>query len=633
MNDRLKNVSLERTNLYIRSVGEGPLFAILKLMCIYDDTLYTHMFQSQQFIKQNPKSKKITFLSEYFCRKIMNVLKNYIVERIVTEINANGGYFGIEMDTTPDNSKKEQTSIVLKYVMVSEENGFTIHERTIVFKPVKQLTGKSMFHFLNSCLLYCGLNITNAIGKKIITYQGAIINHLFTYTFYSGLCTDGAAYMSGAGEGLHGHLKIVNPKIIYQWCVSHKFHIAITNACKLLNIATLIQNLNDYAVIAKSSAKRMGKWREIVIGLKAIYGDITLTIMPVLIGVTRWLSKGAALESVMKNETSFLVMYIFVYVISTSKEFKPRCEDKLNTIRDIFCYWSQPSNIIRAHFLHKVFQMLTKTTRYLQKSGLYIYAMTNEISALYKEITHFLNPQIIDETIEDALTFTRSVVSKINNDNEIKLEEPIALNSLTCCVEDVKKDIIKFLEHLQLELQNRYISEFNQNMNFYRSIQNLDPSVFGSDNFDFDGVHLEELCNRAKINHNKTLKEFQEAARLFLSSTESMHEEDEDEATKFSKFIAFLCQKDHQEKYSNILTVYKFIFTLPCTEVRCERDFSHLRYVKTHNRTSMGDQFLENEMIIRLNKEILTNLNIEDIVSRIGSSSAKMRKILLQNRN
>lgn len=168
--DYIKNVDLNKNSLWVRQPGEGPIFAALKLMCISDSRLYDYMIKTKEFSQNNPNSTKVTFLNVTFWQNILNILKQQIIQQIVDEIDKNGGKFSIEVDTSSDNTRKEQVSVVVKYVKDCKDRGFIVVERTIVFKPIKSLSAKNLFNFINECLRCIGLSLKNVIGKQQIIF-------------------------------------------------------------------------------------------------------------------------------------------------------------------------------------------------------------------------------------------------------------------------------------------------------------------------------------------------------------------------------------------------------------------------------------------------------------------------------
>lgn len=163
--ETIKTIDLQRTNLHISRFKEGPVFSHMKLLCIGDKALHSYMIGVQRYIFKNSKSTK-THLTPGFWKTIIKVAKDIITEKIVADINKNGGGYGLEIDTTSDISKKNQLSVVSKYVSASEENGFIVNERTIFLKHVKNTTGEGLFGTVKTSLESIGLSLQNVTGKN-----------------------------------------------------------------------------------------------------------------------------------------------------------------------------------------------------------------------------------------------------------------------------------------------------------------------------------------------------------------------------------------------------------------------------------------------------------------------------------
>jgi len=58
--------------------------------------------------------------------------------------------------------------------------------------------------------------------------------------------------------------------------------------------------------------------------------------------------------------------------------------------------------------------------------------------------------------------------------------------------------------------------------------------------------------------------------------------------------------------------------TLPISTASCERSFSTLRIVKSYLRTSMGNDRLDDLMILGIHRARAAKINLDDVVSRFG---------------
>ncbi len=65
---------------------------------------------------------------------------------------------------------------------------------------------------------------------------------------------------------------------------------------------------------------------------------------------------------------------------------------------------------------------------------------------------------------------------------------------------------------------------------------------------------------------------------------------------------------------------YKFLLTLSITQVACERTFSTLKLVKNRLRTSLSQDNLETFLLMATEKEILTEIDKDDIIDKMAES-------------
>lgn len=72
---------------------------------------------------------------------------------------------------------------------------------------------------------------------------------------------------------------------------------------------------------------------------------------------------------------------------------------------------------------------------------------------------------------------------------------------------------------------------------------------------------------------------------------------------------------------SNLLLLYAI---LPVTSCEAERSFSQLRLVKTRLRSTMLDERLNSLMLMKIHRDITTNLPLNTIIDRFASCNRKM---------
>ncbi|XP_025192181.1 uncharacterized protein LOC112592371 [Melanaphis sacchari] len=84
----------------------------------------------------------------------------------------------------------------------------------------------------------------------------------------------------------------------------------------------------------------------------------------------------------------------------------------------------------------------------------------------------------------------------------------------------------------------------------------------------------------------------------------------------------------YSNAYHFLFLAYKYLLTLPCTQVACERSFSKLKIIKTRLRNSLSEEKLEAFMLMNVEKSILHSIDSEEIIDIIKNSSDFLNKKL-----
>lgn len=81
--------------------------------------------------------------------------------------------------------------------------------------------------------------------------------------------------------------------------------------------------------------------------------------------------------------------------------------------------------------------------------------------------------------------------------------------------------------------------------------------------------------------------------------------------------------------YNHLFIAYKYILTLSCTQISCEKSFSTLTYIKTLLRNRLSLDNLESWMIMNLNKDMLESLFFEDVLHEVVQQSNVLKNSLI----
>lgn len=433
--------------------------------------------------------------------------------------------------------------------------------------------------------------------------------------------------MQGCFEGFIGLAQKDFPNIIYQWCNVHRFNLAIEDAIKEeVSVQELLEIINDFSVLTRDSDKRMTEWEANIKEMFYKYGDVNIKKKPVVIKGTRWWSKPKSLNTVIANSSSFVAMYISAHAMTTSKSLISRFEDTLNKQRKVFAYLMKYENIVFAHILNALMSRLQVVTSNLQKNGLYIGDVIKEMFKINLMFTEYADEGVLS-LINNAKQFADDVVKKLKNEEKIPQDKTVTADDN---MQHVSIAIENFLSGVIRQFHLRFLNEVTLNEDFYVEIKYLNPMFFRTLNF--ETVSLNILCNLARIDQVLVLEQLKKLVHVYNCMLENIDSPNANdiELTKWNTIFKYLSSTENSQTYAHLIKLYKYVLSLPTTEVKCERDFSHLRYVKNYLRNQMGQEYLESEMIVYLNKDMLNDVDFANILIRFSCASRKMKKLLLK---
>lgn len=600
--------------------------------------LASHIKKCQE-IEESGRHNKVTLLSSVFVNKVLLIIRKYLVRSVVEEIERNGGRFGIMMDGSQDVSSQERMSVAVRYV--NDEN--EVIERTVLFFNAKSTTGKELYESLRARLGEIHLTISKAVGCSF----------------------DGASNMKSLDVGVISFIRQNdNVDCIYTWCLSHRYNLVVKSAVKKSPMISQVLSLaEESAKIFRSSYIRMGVWIDVAKTAPNFHPSRRLK----LIGTTRWSSQQEAIKSIIGDETSF---YVLIKALLRLCSLDNLDGAPLIQISSILNSWLLYENVVTTFVLHAIFSAVTPTTKFLQTAGLNILDGVESLRQCNQKLVDLTKS--LEGYIEKADEFIRKTNVLLSSDKEIQRLDCDACIRFPAEDEKRKKtdrivgEFREFIEALQNEINHRVLQQFDEPGSLYQEISMFDP-IFAEKMFARDDhlIRLENLCRINEIrDENITVNELKVFTSEFIDhfnrpkyvsvlkahndendgkfplliENESDLEETNADLTSaeihllhkekcrcIECLLKFICKDEERKRsYENILKLLKFIAILPSTQVKCERDFSKMKLTKTPLRSSLGDESLENLMIISTNSKMFEAIELDDIIDDIISTSDKL---------
>ncbi|XP_022166088.1 zinc finger MYM-type protein 1-like [Myzus persicae] len=298
--------------------------------------------------------KTSNFLSWQRQNQFINAISTNIKNTVQKEI-LNARFFSISLDTTFDISKKEQVSVVIRYINKDSEN-CTVNERLVAVRETVMTTGQQLFLLIEE--IFKEMNIdwkTHLIGQSY----------------------DGAASMRGVYNGLQAIIKQQNPCATYVWCWAHRLSLVIVDAVSSCTEARdLFGNLETLYDFISSSKKRMSLYSEYQ--TKRYPGKPLRRLKRV--DTTRWSSHSTALQTLFYTYDSILDTLNYLQNDISSDRI---CCVKAKSLYE---YMLSERFVLTALTFKKMFDITSPLSSFLQGKNIDLLAAVSYVKSVDKKI-------------------------------------------------------------------------------------------------------------------------------------------------------------------------------------------------------------------------------------------------------
>jgi hypothetical protein len=100
--------------------------------------------------------------------------------------------------------------------------------------------------------------------------------------------------------------------------------------------------------------------------------------------------------------------------------------------------------------------------------------------------------------------------------------------------------------------------------------------------------------------------------------------------TKIMYVIDILKFVQDTDWYPNVSIAYRVLLTMLVTVTSAEKSFSKLKYIKTYLRASMSQERLNGLATLSIEKDMLANINVKEIINDFASQNARRNKFLMK---
>ncbi|XP_060879170.1 zinc finger MYM-type protein 1-like [Metopolophium dirhodum] len=519
-------------------------------------------------------------LIEAIYRNIHDVIKKEILTAV---------FFSISLDTTFDVSRKEQLSLVIRYI--NKENG-TVCERLVALRETVLTTGKHLLTMLDTICLEMSLDWrTNLVGQSY----------------------DGAASMKGSYNGLQSLVKKENPCAVYVWCWAHRFNLVVVDAVSCcIEARDLFGYLETLYDFIGSSKKRVHVYST---NQKTRYPNKLLRRLK-RVETTRWSSHSSSLQTVLDTYDA---------IIDTLFDIKDDpMTDRVSSVKagSLLDYLLQERFLLTALIFKKIFDKTSTLSKCLQSVDIDLCSAISHVQQTLNTIKTFRK-----------FSFTPLPVNRIRRTKKM----PGEISSDQRIIDQIENFKVNTFYTILDITTTQITTRFNEEtMPFFKDLslfshkrlrEVAETNIIPKDAFKgFSEVYGkfvdEESLKHEYIQFSKSYFDFEKIMNLPVKFDD----------TNKDSWIQFDTDGDDddddglKEIFPTMYTALSIAVTLPVSSASPERAFSKLKLVKNRLRSTMSEDRLEALMIMACELDI--QIDTECVIKYFASNSSVLAKLL-----
>lgn len=610
----------------------GNFKDLAKLIAKYSPALSSYITQLQI------KGRKIpNFLSWQRQNQLIQAISTNIRFTIQKEL-LSPVFFSVSLDTTYDISRKEQLSIVLRYI--NKKNGI-VCERLVAVRDTVLTTGQHLFTmFVDIC------------KEMNLDWKQNLVGQSY----------DGAASMRGAYNGLQSIVKTHNPSATYVWCWAHRISLVVVDAVSsCVEARDLFGNLETLYDYIGSSKKRGGLYSDYQ---KMRYPGKSLRRLK-RVSTTRWSSHASALQTVFDTYDALIDLLYYLQADSSSDRV---CSVKAKSLLD---YLLSERFILTGLTFRKIFDLVNPLSKFLQGKNVDLLNAVSYVQFVLKKMQELRNETqfkiivnekniFLDSRSNDfyflPLTDIRTrrikkmpgemasddqpIISPLDN---FKIKTYYTVIDIVCTqvaerfndrstplFRDIslfqQKRLKEVADPNNLRLPIDAFNAFEQVYGKFVSAVNLRREYlqFANTYFEFEKlVKLPEKLHQLDNNFTDVLNSDDNDNQ---NTDEDSSEEDEKPQDTIHMLFEVCNRSELKNIFPSLYTALCISLTLPVSSASSERAFSKLKLIKTRLRSTMCEERLESLMMISCEKDI--PIDTDEVIKCFSSYSPVLLKLL-----
>lgn len=496
-------------------------------------------------------------------------------------------FFSVLADETADSSNKEQLVVCVRWV----DDNFEAHDEFLGLQQLEDGSASSIVHGIKTAIESMGLH----------------------YNKLRGQCYDGCSTMSGAKTGVATRIKEEEPHALYTHCYGHATNLACSDSIRQVRVVKDAHDtVHEITKLVRNSPKRDTHLEKMKADMscdeEGKHAPRILSFCP-----TRWTVRGRTLDSVLQNYASLQKLWEWSLDNCSDTDMKARIRGVSKHMEEYDFYFgiALGETLLRhsdnlSAMLQKEDMSAAQAQNIAQMTVETLLSLRNDASfSLFWEKTVKRSEEV--GVKEPILPRQRRAPPRFEvGDGEISHHFP------SCVQEHYRPIYFEAIDTLATCLKDRFAqADFEMYAKLEQILvkgakaecvdEELEEcgSFYGTD-FDVNVLKTQLLTLSVQVKADHP-----DIDRLLLSDM-------------IRHFRAL--SKPQISLLSQVARLLKLIIVMPATNAVSERSFSAMRRLKTYLRTSMGEERLNNLMLLHVNKSRTDSLDMLGVANRFANT-------------
>jgi hypothetical protein len=575
-------LALRGTSDVLFEKNNGNFLKTVELLAKFDSIMAEHVRRIKD------KKTHVHYLSHDIQNELIHLLAERIRCRILDRLKL-AKYYSIIVDCTPDISKVEQMSVILRFIHI-EGIGDTAEiifcEYFLEFFPAEKSTGEALTQYILKVLQKYNIPLENMRGQGY----------------------DNGSNMKGKLSGVQRRILNLNSRAFYIPCYAHSLNLVVNDAANAsregVKYFSILGSIYDFF---SASTRRWGVLTE----------HLEKKFSVKRLSTTRWSSRIDAIRPFRYNPQE---IYDALIEISEDVTFEANARYEAESLAQKMLTFSFCCCTILWHTILNQINLVSKT---LQNINLNI----SEAVTMLRDTLTFLQNFRSDEKFEDVISEAESLAENLNIEKTfppavtIRRRLKKKMFSYETPDEPIPDPKQKFKIECFFAIVDAAITSVRERFEQLREHEDIFRFLYNISSLKtFPKQELQKCCDNlsAALSDNEQGGDI-DSVQLYDELLALMNLVKPN--TSPAEVLEFIAKNDFFTP--NTAVALRILLTLPVTVASGERSFSKLKRIKTYLRSTIGQERLSGLALIAIENEIAKEIDLKEVIREFAQIKAR----------